>query len=77
MRIELAPVNRGHAWLSYKRAKHPADVLDVVACSGVKYTVWLGAIVVDGPQCVRLRVIHRGTTAILRIPFGRGACGRA
>lgn len=76
VRIEVAPVNRGHAWLSYKRAKHPADVLDI-ACSHPKPKVWIGVVIVDGAQCLRLRVIHRDTTSILRIPFGRDTCRRA
>ena len=72
VRIAVAPADRGHVWFGYGAVR--ADLLDIVACRQMKPTVWLGAIVVDGPQCARLRIIHRGTTSILRIPFGRGAC---
>lgn len=74
VRIEVARVNRGHAWLAY--GGRSADVLDI-ACSQQKPKVWIGTIVVEGAQCLRLRVIHRGTASILRIPFGRDTCGRA
>lgn len=78
VRIEVAPINRGHAALTYGvRNRGGADVLDIVSCSAKDHTAWVGFMRVDGPQCVRLRVIHRGTTSILRLPFGRGICGRA
>jgi len=75
LRIEIARADRRHVWLGYGAGR--TDRLDVVACRHTKPTVWLGAIVVDGARCARLRVVQGGSTSILRIPFGRGTCRRA
>ena len=82
LRLAVARRSRSHASLTYAsrirgkpRVRKGDSVLDFEACDAVQ-SVWPGAILVDGPQCVPLHLYidDAERPEKLRVAFGRGTC---
>lgn len=83
VRVDVPPRDRKHVGLAYTPlggAKRVADAVPAIvfqACDVERGSWWPGAVIVDGPRCVRLRFYldDEPRPEVVRLAFGRDTCG--